>query len=222
MKKLIQEIISWIDKCDKKLIIGISGHGAAGKTTFAHMLMENLKNDVNYLNTDPYIISSSVRKYAMIDYIHEGKLHRFKMTACHPSAHHIPSLERDVLMLKAGRDLLTIDKHYLKSEILSSQNKLTIVEGMSVAFAKPELFDLLIYFYTNDNLELERRLGRDIEERGMDTNYLMQSHNERRIQYEVFMHPYSKNFDIIIKSTKETIIVEENTFGFNLNGSLGN
>lgn len=51
----------------------------------------------------------------------------------------------------------------------------------------------------------------------MDPNYLMQSHNERRIQYEVFMHPYRKNFDIIIKSTKETIIVEENTFGFNLN-----
>ena len=93
---------------------------------------------------------------------------------------------------------------------------------MSVAFAKPELFDLLIYFYTNDDLELERRLGRDIEERGMDTNYLMQSHNERRIQYEVFMHPYSKNFDIIIKSTKETSIVEVNTFDFNLNGSLEN
>ena len=76
----------------------------------------------------------------------------------------------------------------------------------------------------NDDLELERRLGRDIEERGMDTNYLMQSHNERRIQYEVFMHPYSKSFDIIIKSKKETIIIEENTFGFNLNGngSLGN
>lgn len=217
MKTLIQEIISWIHNSDRKLIIGISGHGAAGKTTFAQILMEDLKNDVNYLNTDSYIISSSMRKYAMIDYTHEGKLHRFKMTACHPSAHHISSLERDVLMLKAGMDVLTIDTHYLKSEILFSQNKLTIVEGMSVAFAKPELFDLLIYFYTNDDLELERRLGRDIEERGMDTNYLMQSHNERRIQYKVFMHPYSKNFDIIIKSTKETIIVEENTFGFNLN-----
>lgn len=110
MKTLIQEIISWIDKCDKKLIIGISGHGAAGKTTFAHRLMENLKNDVNYLNTDPYIISSSVRKYAMVDYTYEGELHRFKMTACHPSAHYIPSLERDVLMLKAGKILTLLLK----------------------------------------------------------------------------------------------------------------
>src|SRR5690606_22731777 len=137
------------------------------------------------LNTDPYIISSAVRKYTMIDYPYEGTLHRFKMTACHPAAHHIPSLERDVHMLKAGRELLTIDTHYLKSEILSSQKKLTIVEGMSVAFAKPELFDLLIYFYTNADLELERRVGRDIEERGRDINNLMQSHNEQRIQYEL-------------------------------------
>lgn len=217
MNTLIQEIISWIHNSDKKLIIGISGHGAAGKTTFAHMLMKELKNDVNYLNTDPYIVSSSIRKHAVIDYTHKGTLHRFKMTACHPAAHHVPSLERDVLMLKAGMNLLTIDTHYLKSEILSSQNKITIVEGMSVAFAKPELFDLLIYFYTNGDTELERRFGRDIEERGTDINYLKQSHNERRIQYKVFMHPYCKNFDIIIKSSKETIYVEENTFDFKLN-----
>jgi uridine kinase len=134
------------------------------------------------------------------------------MTACHPAAHHVPSLERDVLMLKENMNLRTVDTHYLKSKILSSQNKLTIVEGMSVAFANPKLFDLLIYFYTDGDTELERRLGRDIEERGTDIDYLNQSHNERRIQYEVFMHPYSKHFDIIIKSTKETIFVEKNTF----------
>ena len=216
MNTLIQEIIRWIHNSDKKLVIGISGHGAAGKTTFAHMLMEELKYDVNYLNTDPYIVSSAIRKYAMIDYIHKGTLHRFKMTACHPAAHHVYSLERDLLMLKENMDLRTIDTHYLKSELLSSQNKLNIVEGMSVAFANPELFDFLIYFYTDGDTELERRFDRDIEERGTDIEYLKQSHNERRIQYEVFMHPYSKNFDIIIKSAKETIYVEKNTFDIKL------
>lgn len=212
MNTLIQEIKHWMDNSEKKLIIGISGHGAAGKTTFAHKLMEELKYDVNYLNTDPYIVSSSIRKFKVINYKYKGTLHHFKMTACYPAAHHVPSLERDVLMLKENMNLRTIDTHYLKSKILSSQNKLTIVEGMSVAFANPKLFDLLIYFYTDGDTELERRLGRDIEERGTDIDYLNQSHNERRIQYEVFMHPYSKHFDIIIKSTKETIFVEKNTF----------
>ncbi len=212
MNTLIQEIKHWIDNSEKKLIIGISGHGAARKTTFAHKLMEELKYDVNYLNTDPYLVSSSIRKFTVINYKYKGTLHHFKMTACHPAAHHVPSLERDVLMLKENMNLLTIDTHYLKSKILSSQNKLTIVEGMSVAFANPMLFDLLIYFYTDGDTELERRFDRDIEERGTEIDYLNQSHNERRIQYEVFMHPYSKHFDIIIKSTKETIIVEKNTF----------
>lgn len=34
MDKILQEIINWIKMNDKRIIIGISGHGAAGKTTF--------------------------------------------------------------------------------------------------------------------------------------------------------------------------------------------
>ena len=176
--------------------------------------MKGLTINVNYLNTDPYIVSSSIRKYAMVDYTYQGASHRFKMTACHPAAHHVPSLERDLTMLKDGMDLRTIDTHYAKSEILSSLNKLTIVEGMSVAFTKPELYDLLIYFYTDGDTELVRRFGRDIKERGTDSEYLQQSHHERRIQYEVFMHPYSKHFDMIIKSMHMSMMIEKNTFHF--------
>lgn len=157
------KITRWIRQADGKRIIGISGHGAAGKTTFAHALMEKLDCQVTYLNTDPYIVSSVIRKHALIDYTHKGTAHRFKMTACHPAAHHIPSLERDIWMLKEGMDLRTIDTFYAKSEVLSSHNKITIVEGMSVAFANPELFDLLIYFYTDGDTELKRRSIRDIE-----------------------------------------------------------
>ncbi|MFS0673518.1 uridine kinase [Ornithinibacillus sp. 179-J 7C1 HS] len=210
MNTLIQEVIRWIHHADKKLIIGISGHGAAGKTTFAHKLMEELKCEVNYMNTDPYIVSSDIRRYAKIDYTYKGEEHRFKMTACHPAAHHILSLERDVRMLKGNMDLRTIDTHYLKSEVLSGQNKISIVEGMCVAFADPELFDLLIYFYTDGDTELERRSIRDIEDRGADMEYLLLSHHERRIQYEVFMHSYSSHFDVVVKGTKEGIRVEKN------------
>ena len=66
-------------------------------------------------------------------------------------------------------------------------------------FLNPDLFDLKIYLYTDGETEFQRRSSRDIVERGIDIDYLRQSHEERRIQYEVFMHPYSQNFDIIIK-----------------------
>lgn len=214
MNRFIQKIAAWVQNADQNRIIGISGHGAAGKTTFSHLLLKELQTTVNYLNTDPYIVDSSIRKYTVIDYTYKGESHRFKMTACHPAAHHIPALERDIRMLKEGMDLRTMDTHYAPSEILSSQNKLTIVEGMSVAFTNPELFDLLIYFYTDSQTELKRRFGRDIEERGTDLDYLKKSHHERRRQYDVFMHPYSENYNVIIKSTKDSIIVEKNTFEF--------
>lgn len=215
MDKLLQEIINWLRMSDEKIVIGISGHGAAGKTTFANRLLNLLnQNEVNYINTDPYIVSSDIRKHAVIHYTYQNENHRYKMTACHPAAHHLAALERDIQMVRAGLDFYTIDTHYMKSKLISSKNKVTIVEGMSAAFINPDLFDLKIYFYTDGETELMRRSSRDIAERGADISYLRQSHEERRIQYEVFMHSYSQRFDIIIKTSDETICLEKNTFEF--------
>ena len=215
MDKLLQEIINWLRMSDEKIVIGISGHGAAGKTTFANRLVNLLnQNEVNYINTDPYIVSSDIRKHAVIHYTYQNENHRYKMTACHPAAHHLAALERDIQMVRAGLDFYTIDTHYMKSKLISSENKVTIVEGMSAAFINPDLFDLKIYFYTDGETELMRRSSRDIAERGADISYLRESHEERRIQYEVFMHSYSQRFDIIIKTSDETICLEKNTFEF--------
>ncbi|WP_107923972.1 uridine kinase family protein [Lysinibacillus parviboronicapiens] len=215
MDTLLQEITTWLKTMDERIVIGISGLGAAGKTTFANRLVDQLnQQQVNYMNTDPYIVSSNIRNQAIIDYTYQNENHRYKMTACHPSAHHLPSLERDIRMLRDGLNLYTIDTHYMKSELLSSQKSVSIVEGMSVAFVNPALFDLKIYFYTDGETEFMRRSSRDIVERGMDINYLRQSHEERRIQYEVFMQPYSQHFDIIIKTSDEAITLEKNKFTF--------
>jgi len=124
METILKEILRWVKQADKKIIIGISGHGAAGKTTFAKKLIHALDQDeVNYLNTDPYIVDSDIRKQSILEYTYQNEHHRFKMTACHPAAHHLPSLERDVQMIRAGLDLMTIDTHYMKSALISSKNR---------------------------------------------------------------------------------------------------
>lgn len=215
MDRLLQDIVAWIKKEDRSIVIGISGHGAAGKTTFANKLINCLnQSEVNYMNTDPYIVSSDIRKHSIINYTFGNEQHHFKMTACHPAAHHLPSLERDIQMVREGLDLLTIDTHYMKSALISSKIKITIVEGMSVAFINPKLFDLKIYFYTDGETEFKRRSSRDVIERGTDINYLKHSHEERRIQYELFMHSYSQHFDIIVKTFDETVCLEKNIFKF--------
>ncbi|MGG2056910.1 phosphoribulokinase [Lysinibacillus pakistanensis] len=215
MDRLLQEIVTWVKKEDKAIVIGISGHGAAGKTTFANRLIHLLNQDeTNYINTDPYIVSSDIRKHTIINYTFRNEQHHFKMTACHPAAHHLPSLERDIQMVREGLDLLTIDTHYMKSALISSKSKITIVEGMSVAFINPKLFDLKIYFYTDGDTELKRRSGRDILERGTNIDYLRQSHEERRIQYELFMHSFRQHFDIIVKTSNDIVCLEKIAFDF--------
>lgn len=210
MDKILHKIANFINKRDKKIIIGISGHGASGKTTFANHLVELIvQNDVNYLNTDPYIISSNLRKYTVLDYEYKNEKHHYKMTACHPAAHNLEALERDINMIRDGLDFYTIGTHYMENTIISSQRKVNIVEGMSVAFIDPNLFDLKIYLYTDGDTELNRRGVRDVSERGADFDYIRQSHEERRIQYDLFMHPYHRNFDIVIKSSNEEVIYEK-------------
>ncbi|MEC1157160.1 uridine kinase family protein [Cytobacillus horneckiae] len=213
MDKIFNDIANLIKTEDRKIIIGISGHGASGKTTFANKLAKLIGHkEVNYINTDPYIIGSNLRKYTVLNYKYKNKNHHYKMTACHPSAHNLSALERDISMIKYGLNFYTIGTHYNKSTLISSQNKVNIVEGMSVAFINPNLFDLKIYLYTDGETEFDRRSVRDVSERDTDIHYLKQSHEERRIQYELFMHPYHRNFDIVLKSSNEEFLIEKSNF----------
>lgn len=211
MDELIAVVVQWVNRLDKRVTIGISGHGAAGKTTFSTQLIQRLGQEVAYLNADPYIIPSDIRRHTQIEYEFEGKRYRSKMTACHPSAHHLLLLERDIRMLRDGLDLYTMDVPYLKTERLTPK-KVTVVEGMSAAFAAPTLFDLKIFLYTDDETELARRTKRDIAERGADADFLKRSHDQRRTQYKLFMHPYSDRADILVKTSRAGIEVERAVF----------
>lgn len=210
MDKVFDEIVNLINSENKKITIGISGHGASGKTTFAQNLLKVLdRDDVNYINTDSYIIGSDLRRFTSIDYEYMSKRHHDKMTACHPAAHNIIALERDLQMIRDGLDFYSIGTSYEKSKLISSHKKINIVEGMSIAFTDPDLYNLKIYLYTDGDTEIMRRSIRDVSERGTDLEYLRKSHEERRIQYELFMHPYHRNFDIVIKNSNEDFSLEK-------------
>jgi uridine kinase len=212
MDKILHNAANLLNKQDRKMVIGISGHGASGKTTFAKNLLTLLEGkDINYINADPYIVSSGVRRHTSIQYEYNNEIHQSKMTACHPAAHHVLALDRDVKMVREGMDFYTMDVPYERSQLISSRNNLTIVEGMTVAFSNPDLYDVKIYFYTDGETELMRRGIRDVSERGMDVEYLRKTHEERRIQYEVFMHPKHENFDVVVRNSDEGYWVEKDT-----------
>lgn len=195
-KDLIDQLVSEIET-GKVKTLGIYGHGASGKSTFAQELYQALDaKKVNLLETDPYITSE---RYLVVP----KQAPNQKVTACLPVAHELASLERDILALKAGMDILTIDEPWKPSEVLSGSKPILIVEGMSMGFLPKELFDKTICFYTDEETELKRRLARDTTMRNRDASFILASHQMRREQYLRYYKETESKADILVDQSED-------------------
>lgn len=198
---LIDQFVSAIET-GKVRTLGIYGHGDSGKSTFAQDLYQALDSTtVNLLETDPYITSERhlvVPKQATEQ----------KVTACLPVAHELESLQRDILALQTGMDVLTIEEPWKASEVLSGAKSILIVEGMSVGFLPKELFDKTICFYTDEETELKRRLARDTTVRNRDASFIFASHQMRREQYLQYYKETESRADILVKQSEDKFEVK--------------
>lgn len=195
-KDLIEQLVSEIDSGSIKTL-GIYGHGASGKSTFAQELYQELDfKKVNLLETDPYITSE---RHLVVPKETPDQ----KVTACLPVAHELASLQRDILALQAGMDVLTIEEPWKASEVLSGAKPILIVEGMSVGFLPKELFDKTICFYTDEETELKRRLARDTTVRNRDTKFILASQQMRRMQYLQYYKETESRADILVDQSDD-------------------
>ena len=203
MKKndLMNQLVSEIET-GKIRTLGIYGHGASGKSTFAQELFRALDSTtVNLLETDPYITSE---RYLVVPKQAPDQ----KVTACLPVAHELASLQRDILALQRGMDILTIAEPWKASEVLSGAKPILIVEGMSVGFLPKELLDKTICFYTDEETELKRRLARDTTVRNRDASFILASHQMRREQYLHYYKETESRADILVKQSEDKFEVK--------------
>ena len=192
--EFINSLVSEIE-LGKIKTLGIYGYGASGKSTFAQELYQALDSTtVNFLETDPYITSD---RHLVVPKETPDQ----KVTACLPVAHELASLQRDILALKAGMDILTIAEPWKSSEVLSGSKPILIVEGMSVGFLPKELFDKTICFYTDEETELKRRLARDTTVRNRDTKFILASQQMRRQQYLQYYKETESRADILVEQS---------------------
>ena len=202
-KELIERLVSEIE-LGKVKTLGIYGHGASGKSTFAQELYQELDSQkVNLLETDPYITSG---RHLVVPKETPDQ----KMTACLLVAHELASLQRDILALQAGMDILTIEEPWKASEVLSGAKPILIVEGMSVGFLPKELFDKTVCFYTNEETELKRRLARDTTVRNGDASFILASQQMRREQYLQYYKETESKADILINQSNDKFQIKKN------------
>lgn len=201
-KELIERLVSEIES-GKVKTLGIYGHGASGKSTFAQELYQELDSQkVNLLETDPYITSG---RHLVVPKEEPNQ----KVTACLPVSHELSSLQRDILALQAGMDVLTIEEPWKASEILSGAKPILIVEGMSVGFLPKKLFDKTICFYTDEETELKRRLSRDTTVRNRDVSFILASQQMRREQYLQYYKETESRADILVKQSEDKFEIKK-------------
>ena len=204
-KDLIDQLVSEIEK-GKVRTLGIYGHGASGKSIFTQELYQALDSTtVNLLETDPYITSG---RHLVVPKDAPNQ----KVTACLPAAHELASLQRDILALQAGMDILTIEEPWKASEVLSGAKPVLIFEGMSVGFLPKELFDKTICFYTDEETELKRRLARDTTVRNRDASFIFASHQMRREQYLQYYKETESRADILVDQSEGKFEVKRSQF----------
>lgn len=144
-------------------ILGVAGGSGSGKTYFARALAECLGDHACLVYQDNFYIDQSHR------FDHDGGSVNFD----HPESLELTLLAKCLGELKNGMgtkipqyDFVTHSR--LKAPIEVPQKRIIIVDGILI-FHPDYLraqFDEMVFFDTPENLRYERRLERDVKERG--------------------------------------------------------
>ncbi|MBD79461.1 MAG: uridine kinase [Crocinitomicaceae bacterium] len=181
----------------KPYIVGIAGGSASGKTSF----INDLKNEfplgkVTIVSQDNYY---HPKEKQLID--ENGKIN-FDL----PESIDRASFHADVLKLMGNKSIqlkeytFNVSPENAKS-IMVKPASIIILEGLFVFHYEEirKLIDLRVYIDVRDSIKLERRIKRDIKERGYpedDVKYQWEHHVMP--SYKRYLRPYRDDAHIII------------------------
>lgn len=172
-------------------ILGVAGGSGSGKTYFAQELKEALGELATIVYQDNFYIDQSHR------FDHDGGAVNFD----HPESLDLRLLAKCLSELKRGEatDIPIYDfkTHTRKSTVLRIEaTKIVIVDGILIFHPDylREQFDEMIFFDTPESLRYERRLRRDVDERGRTPEgVLSQFLKQVKPMHDQFVEP-SKTF----------------------------
>ena len=182
---------------NKPVIIGVTGGSGSGKTTVSRAIFEQLHgHSLLMLQEDSYYNDQSDMPFE----------ERIKTNYDHPNAFDTELL---VKQLKDLLDWKTIEKpiydyteHTRSSEVEKVEPKeVIILEGILVLNdpALRDLMDIKIFVDTDDDIRIIRRIQRDIEERGLSLQSVIDQYKSTvKPMYHQFIEPTKRYADIIV------------------------
>ena len=181
------------------LIIGIYGGTGSGKTTIVNMIASHFSsNDIEIISQDSYYKDNSDISYE----------DRCKLNFDHPDAIDFNLLHKHIKNLRKGK---TVEQpiydfkihNRLKKTIQIKPKKILILEGILIMFHAEirSIFDLKIFINANSKTRMERRIKRDIAERGRSRDEVLKRYIETlKPMHEKFIEPTKIYANYIIEN----------------------
>ncbi len=183
-----------------KFIVGITGGSGVGKTTLIDGLNREFEGRVTTFSLDNYYKPKTEQD------LDENGVINFDL----PSALDLDKMKKDFDALRLGNSIEQ-SVYQFNNPVNGNQvnllepKSLLIVEGLFVMhydFIKP-LLDYSVYLSVDADLQLERRLKRDVQERNYseeDVRYQWENHVLPC--YESYVRPYKLEADLIITNNE--------------------
>lgn len=191
----------------ERIVIGVAGGTASGKTTVATKLRQKYTDGVLLLSHDSYYNAHDDMPFE----------ERTKINYDHPNAFETQRLIEDIKKLKDGVavDIPVYDftQHNRAKETVRIEPKqVIIVEGILI-FENEELRDLMdirIFVDTDADERLARRIRRDVKERGRTLDSVLDQYiNTVKPMHEQFIEPSKRYADVIIPRGGENDVALE-------------
>lgn len=196
-----------IENPEKKIMIGICGESASGKTTICEHIKKSVDKyqlPVEIISTDNYFndISALIKECGSFDKFLESG---YDLDA--PSNFMTDQLKEDLKMLADGHDVMT--PQYLINgsgvnvphSLPAKSQKIIAVEGLAAMYDNVyDLFDIKIYIDIDRDEQEERFLARAASRNQNRENALKQLKYIREAS-EKYILPHKHKWDIIVNGT---------------------
>jgi uridine kinase len=185
-------------------VIAIVGGSGSGKTTLAKKIRAKLAaRGCVILGQDSYYIDQSAR------FDHDGGAVNFD----HPNSLEFSLLAQHIQELKQGRDIEVPIYDFATHKRMSAteffQHHPTILVDGTLILSQPQLlplFDESIFLEVGEDLRFQRRLKRDVEERGRTPEGVHeQFYKQVKIMHDQFVEPSKAASSILIRETQVVV-----------------
>jgi len=185
------------------ITIGVYGGTGSGKTTIVSKIISEFPtNEIQVISQDSYYKDTS----------HLTFDERCALNFDHPDAIDFPLLYQHVNSLKNGENIeqpvYSFETHNRTKETVTVvPKKILIIEGILILnYPKlRSLFDLKIFIDADSDMRMERRVSRDISERGRTPEEVLNRYlNTLKPMHKQFIEPMKVHADITLENHQNT------------------